>query len=299
MVEVAAPRQGAAKILMILARMAAADWIDGVVEVWVRPDGAGTTIEVLLDDGLSVTRLRPALRVRAPYDEFQKAIEVRASAVEPLALVSEIDAEGFDLRAQLWDAPASSGTMDVVDGEILKADRALRAAVSIRGAAPRGAGAVSIRGAPKSVRPGPKSARPGPKSVRPGPKSVTPGPKSVKPGPKSVKPAPKSVKPAPPRPEPPKPGGSAGKIPLPPPVPRRPAPSDVKATVRRDASVAGPLPAPPNLSRAPSNVKATVKVDAFSIPKEALREVRKPPPLPAAARKNVEAPPIRRDDEEE
>lgn len=294
MVAVAKPRQGAPKILLVLARMAGAEWIEGHLEVRVRPDGAGVVIEVLVDDGLSVTRLKPPMRVAAPYDELASAVELHAAMVEPLVPIALSD-DGLVLRAD-QDAPEpDSGTMDVVASEVLQGDARKQRPIADR-APPSGR---------PSSKPGAKSARPGPKSVRPSPKSIRPVPK---PSAKSERPAAKSVRPPPKAPfVPPLPGGvprpAAKAPPIVPRAPnaprigeaeRKPAPSDVTATVRKAVDPAAPR------ARAPiTNVKATVKVDAIHIPREALREPKKPLPPPVRLTDSRKGgTPIPRDEEE-
>ena len=272
MIAVAKPKQGAAKILLVLGRMAGADWIDGRLEVRVRrgPSGVGVVIEVLVDDGLSVTRLRPPMRVGVPFGELVGAIELHEDMVSPLVPES-VSAEMLVLRASLDELGPSSGTMDVIVGDVL------------RGRAPP----TPADAAPPSVRPETKAGT-GPKSVRPGPKSVRPGPKSVKPPPKPAAAEGGATQARPIVPPPP----AAARVVT---APRLPAPSDINVTVRK---AAGPTPRP--AARAPgANVNATIKVDAVYIPKEALREPRKPLPVPVRITESAKGgKPIPRDEEE-
>ena len=96
--EIAGPRQGAAKLLLVLARVAACDWVDGQLEVRVTANGDGAILETWVDDGLSLQRLRPPLAVRAPYEELARAVSLQARLLAPLQLVGELGQDGFVLR---------------------------------------------------------------------------------------------------------------------------------------------------------------------------------------------------------
>jgi hypothetical protein len=85
MAKIARPAQGAVKILLVLARVANRDWVDGALEVRVEADGSATRIELLVDDGLSLVRIRKPLHMDVPYDEFRAAIERKPGVILPLA----------------------------------------------------------------------------------------------------------------------------------------------------------------------------------------------------------------------
>ena len=123
---------------------------------------------------------------------------------------------------------------------------------------------VRLRGPEPVVEAAPESDYLSAALVYPNPPA--PRKKSIAPRPKSVAPKAKSVAP----PAPPAPPPRAASAPLH--APRRPAPSDVKATVRADAASVPVVPRRPSSApRAPRpDVKATIKVETVHIPKEAI-----------------------------
>jgi hypothetical protein len=85
MAKVAQPGQGATKMLVVLARMAAAEWIEGVMEVRIRRvDGHSVAMDVFVDDTIDTTRLLRDLRVGAPYEEFDATVELHGQRLTPL-----------------------------------------------------------------------------------------------------------------------------------------------------------------------------------------------------------------------
>ena len=93
MAEVARPGDGAAKILVVLSRIAASGWIDGVLEVRVRPDplANGVVIDARVDDGQNVSRLVRMLRVAAPFEEFDASVSLSAKRLLPLVPTPSTD----------------------------------------------------------------------------------------------------------------------------------------------------------------------------------------------------------------
>lgn len=85
MASVAQPGQGATKMLVVLARMAAAEWIAGVLEVRIRRlDGHSVAMDVFVDDTIDTTRLLRDLRIGAPYEEFEATVELHGQRLMPL-----------------------------------------------------------------------------------------------------------------------------------------------------------------------------------------------------------------------
>lgn len=86
---VCAPDTGAAKILLVLARMAttACDWLDGGLRVDLHPDGDRTRVDITTDlGGGLLERALPSLVLAAPLTEFLRAIERVPRLVAPLAV---------------------------------------------------------------------------------------------------------------------------------------------------------------------------------------------------------------------
>ena len=84
---VSAPETGAAKVLLLLSRMAttACEWIDGDLAIDLVDEGAATRVEVAIEMGGGLReRLFPTLRLRAPFAEFARAIERVPHLIKPL-----------------------------------------------------------------------------------------------------------------------------------------------------------------------------------------------------------------------
>jgi hypothetical protein len=91
---IAKPNEGAPKILLVFARMAAShcDWLDGELRVEVVGDGAVSVIEVMTELGGGLReRAMPSLRVPVPLDEFVRAVERVPRMIEPLIVKSRTD----------------------------------------------------------------------------------------------------------------------------------------------------------------------------------------------------------------
>lgn len=84
-----APNTGAAKVLLVLARMAttACEWLDGDLTIDLAADGEKTRLEVatLLGAGLR-ERVFPTMVLDAPLMEFARAIQRVPHMIAPLAL---------------------------------------------------------------------------------------------------------------------------------------------------------------------------------------------------------------------
>lgn len=89
MAEVSAPDTGAAKVLLVLARMATAscDWLDGDLRVALTAQRSETTVDVTTDlGGGLLERALPGFALRAPIVEFVRAIERVPRLIAPLSV---------------------------------------------------------------------------------------------------------------------------------------------------------------------------------------------------------------------
>ena len=82
------PKQGAAKVLVLLARVADVAWLEGNIRVELLAEGDDTVIDVLADLGGLRERIFPRGRFRAPLDEFETAIARFPEALSPLVVRS-------------------------------------------------------------------------------------------------------------------------------------------------------------------------------------------------------------------
>jgi hypothetical protein len=87
MAEVSAPDTGAAKALLVFARMAttACEWLEGDLRVELAPDGDGTVANLATDlGGGLLERALPRITFRAPLAEFTRAVERVPRMIAPL-----------------------------------------------------------------------------------------------------------------------------------------------------------------------------------------------------------------------
>lgn len=106
MARVARPRQGAARMLTVFARLAECDWLEGELEILLCDLGEATGINVMLHDGLSFVRLHAPIQVGVPFIEFATAFERDPLAVSPL---EEAPADPDVLRLRASEATSSHG----------------------------------------------------------------------------------------------------------------------------------------------------------------------------------------------
>jgi hypothetical protein len=97
MVEVARPNAGAPRMLVLLARMARRDWLDGDLVVRLIGDSELAVLELFVDDGASRERIAGPLRIDVPMDEFVAALDRDRSQLVPLVAV-ERSSRRLELR---------------------------------------------------------------------------------------------------------------------------------------------------------------------------------------------------------
>jgi len=84
---IAAPNQGAPKLLLVLARMAttACDWVDGELRIEMVGDGEVTVVELMSELGGGMReRVLPSFSLNVPLVEFTRAVERVPHMIEPL-----------------------------------------------------------------------------------------------------------------------------------------------------------------------------------------------------------------------
>lgn len=321
MAEVAKPKQGAPKIMMLLARIAGAPWLEGVLEVRVQADADWSMIDLFLDNDTAVRRFAPSLLVGAPVSELLQSVQLQPTVVEPLELQAGATPSRFRLRANR----SSAGRITV---------RPVAEPPPAKVATPRPPAPTPAPAPPK-----PAAARPlvsgltgsklpmggsplGPQAGRPaGPAGALAKPATTAPRPPTA-PAPAAPV-APPSPTATKDSGrraAAAKAaaaakpaaPAPPPVAARPAPPSVPAKTAAPAKPAEAVvtEAPDGrrvtkntaatiVRKAPlkSDVTATVKVEAMVIPREAIPGMKREPPKHLSPGIRIGGP-VPRDEEE-
>lgn len=104
MARVAKPKTGAHRILVVLAKLAQADWIHGGLQVTLSDFGVATEVDVRVDDGRMASRWR-SFSVAVPLSELSQWVRQWPSAIRPLTPFGEPVADRLQLRAQ---APGSS-----------------------------------------------------------------------------------------------------------------------------------------------------------------------------------------------
>jgi hypothetical protein len=89
--KIAAPNEGVAKVLLVLARMAttACDWVEGDLTIEVHADGETTRVDVATELGGGLReRVFSPFALQAPLLEFTRALERVPHMVAPLSLRS-------------------------------------------------------------------------------------------------------------------------------------------------------------------------------------------------------------------
>jgi hypothetical protein len=89
--KVSQPSDGAPKLLIVFAKMAAqeVEWVDGALRVEMVGDGSVTVVELLCELGLGMhERVVPAFKMNVPLEEFARAVERVPRMIEPLVLAS-------------------------------------------------------------------------------------------------------------------------------------------------------------------------------------------------------------------
>jgi hypothetical protein len=84
MVTVATAGTGAPRMLVLLARMAKRDWIEGDLVVRLIGDSELSVLELFVDDAMSRERIAGPWRIDVPLDEFAGAVEKNAGQILPL-----------------------------------------------------------------------------------------------------------------------------------------------------------------------------------------------------------------------
>lgn len=97
MVEVARPASGAPRILVLLARMAKRDWLEGDLVVRLIGDTELSVLELLVDDGASRERMVGPLQLDVPLHEFSSALERNPTHFVPLVAL-ELTPRRIELR---------------------------------------------------------------------------------------------------------------------------------------------------------------------------------------------------------
>src|ERR1700753_333232 len=92
--KVSKPGDGAPKLLLVFAKIAAAqvDWIDGELRVELGDSGESTTVDVLTEMGRGMReRVFPTLKMNVPMEEFARAVERVPHMIAPLSTAGSTD----------------------------------------------------------------------------------------------------------------------------------------------------------------------------------------------------------------
>lgn len=111
--DVARPGEGAPKILMALARLTDAPWVEGTPYVELAGDDVTTTISVYADHGLGIReRVVPTTRLAAPLDEFARAVQLAPGLAAPFEAAPRRDAIVLALPEAALEETRESITID-------------------------------------------------------------------------------------------------------------------------------------------------------------------------------------------
>lgn len=138
MASVARPSHGATKMLVVLAKMAEASWIAGVLEVRIKRAGEGSvTLDVFLDDGVDTTHLLKGLAVGAPFEEFDATISLHHDRLVPLQVKPGLERGTIRLLAR-----GGSSARLAIPGSPVDVQKTIRRRLAIPAEAFRDPGAV-------------------------------------------------------------------------------------------------------------------------------------------------------------
>jgi hypothetical protein len=119
--EVARPEEGCPKVLMAVAKLAFADWVEGDVRAELSGDDKGTTMTIYCEHGVGIReRLLAPHYFAVPIDEFQRAVLLVPKLVLPLIAQQGLNRLTLAPRAELENAPIPSFELDeqsLGDGE--------------------------------------------------------------------------------------------------------------------------------------------------------------------------------------
>jgi hypothetical protein len=178
--KVSSPREGAPKVLIILARLAQeeVEWIEGMLRVELAESGEGTAIDVLCELGVGMReRVFPPFTMNAPLAEFTRVAESAPKSVAPLSIRSK-SARKLVLKA-LWQDDDDKSS--VLPPAVSIADESLYGG-SARGAQPkaRSRSSSDLRAPRRSSKPDVPAVKPeaiparSGKTLRPPPSMSTP-----------------------------------------------------------------------------------------------------------------------------
>jgi hypothetical protein len=78
------PGEGAPKLLMAIARLARAEWIDGTPVVEISGTSTETVIAIFSDHGMGIReRVLPQAKIQVPVDEFGRAVRLAPQLIGP------------------------------------------------------------------------------------------------------------------------------------------------------------------------------------------------------------------------
>ena len=98
MAEIAKPRAGAPKILMVLGKMATQDWMKGELVVRLNAAGDSTQLELMADEGAPASTREAPLTINAPLQEFGNALDRRPDLILPLQVEGRFGPQEAVLR---------------------------------------------------------------------------------------------------------------------------------------------------------------------------------------------------------
>ncbi len=86
---VAKPGGGAPKVLLALARLARADWLEGTPFIEITGTDRETVINIFADHGMGIReRVVPLARLRVPIDELTRAVRLAPQLIAPFEVGS-------------------------------------------------------------------------------------------------------------------------------------------------------------------------------------------------------------------
>lgn len=111
--QVARPGEGAPKVLMAVAALTDAPWLEGELRVELSGEGEATVLDVFCDHGFGIReRLLPQTRFRVAFDEFFRAAQLAPGLVAPLRASGSTDRLVLTIDGESPTAPPPAFELD-------------------------------------------------------------------------------------------------------------------------------------------------------------------------------------------
>jgi hypothetical protein len=104
----ARPDEGAPKVLLAVAQLGEAGWVDGTLYIDIAGDDSVTKLSIFADYGFGIReRLLPLARLLVPFDEFVRAVRLAPKLIAPF--------QSEQIAGSLVLTPPNTGAQDPLE----------------------------------------------------------------------------------------------------------------------------------------------------------------------------------------